>query len=90
MQMSGPFIDFYPYMANAATAKAVYQSVNWNGTKALYQGDSEVAVIPEKVITLFAIARWRRQKQMPYESQTAEAEQALKDFAGFDDRARSP
>jgi hypothetical protein len=90
MQMSGANIDLFPYLATGATVKVVYQSLNWNVSKALYQGDNEVALIPETCITKFAIARWRRQKQMPYESQTAEAEQTLKDFADFDDRQRSP
>jgi hypothetical protein len=90
MQMSGANIDLYPYLALGATVKVVYQSLWWNTSKAIYESDNEVAIIPETVIKKFAIARWRRQKQMPYESQTAEAEQTLKDFAEFDDRSRSP
>lgn len=89
-KLSGKTIQFYPSLAFGSTVKVIYQSSNWNGSKAVFQFDGETALIPEIVISKVAIARWRRQKGMTYDSYAAEAEQVMRDYADFDEGIRSP
>lgn len=82
-------IQFWPYLANAATARLVYQTGNWcsNGTSA-FSADSNTALFSEVVLEKGLIARWRRQKGMDFADFEAEYEAELKNQAAFDDRSR--
>lgn len=82
-------ITLWPYLANAATATVIYQSNAWcsNGTDA-WTADDETSLISEDLMLKGLIARWRRQKGMPYQDEEAEYEAALEQFAMYDDRGR--
>lgn len=86
--LEGQEISFYPFLANAATAKVNYQSKNWVTGSAGYVADTDVALIDEGLLTKGLIVRWRRQKGMDYADYEAEYEQAVADFAKFDDGQR--
>ncbi len=81
-------IQFWPYLANAATATAQYQSTNWCSAGATFMSDTDTSLLDEKLFTKGLIVRWRRQKSMDYADFEAEYESALADFARFDDRSR--
>lgn len=82
-------VTLWPYLANAATATAYYQTKFWcsNGTAA-WSVDDQTSLIDESLFTKGLIVRWRRQKGMDYADQEAEYEAALMDHARFNDRGR--
>lgn len=87
--LEGSEITLWPYLANAATATASYQSKLWTSAGAdEFTADSETSLIDEELFLKALIVRWRRQKGMAYQDEEAEYEAALQDFAGFDDRSR--
>lgn len=87
--LEGNKLTLWPYMANAEVATIKYQSKNWTSAgNATFMADDETSLINEDVFLKGLIARWRRQKGMPYQDEEAEFEAALSDAAGFDDRAR--
>ncbi len=81
-------IQLWPFLANAATATAQYQSTNWCSAGATFMSDTDTSLIDEKLFTKGLIVRWRRQKGMDVADYEAEYEAALADFARFDDRSR--
>lgn len=87
--LEGQDLTFWPYLPNAATAIAQYQSLAWcsNGTGA-FTSDTERSLIDEALFAKALIVRWRRQKGMPYADEEAEYEAALSDISGFNDGAR--
>jgi hypothetical protein len=88
--LEGNTITLFPYLANADTVTVYYQTEKWveGNTKTGYDADGDVADFDENLLTMGLIARWRRQKGMPYQDFEAEYEAALQDYAGFDRRAR--
>ena len=85
----GSEVTLWPFLANAATATASYQSDNWTSAgSSAFTVDSQTSLIDEDLFLKGLIARWRRQKGMPYQDEEAEYEAALQDFANFDDRSR--
>jgi hypothetical protein len=87
--LEGTELTLWPYLANAATVTASYQSEYWTsaGSNA-FTVDSQTSLIDEDLFLKGLIVRWRRQKGMPYQDEEAEYEAALQDIAGFDDRGR--
>lgn len=81
-------IRLWPYLANADTATVNYQTANWVNSAEAYTADDQTADLDEHLLTMGLIVRWRRQKGMPFEDFEAEYEAALRDLAGFDNRAR--
>ena len=94
--VSGPVgaktIQFWPYLANAVTASINFQSRMWNsnGPAATFTTDSDTSYFPDAVFSKGAIARWRKQKGMDFQDYEAEFETVLKQYANFDDNARTP
>lgn len=87
--LEGNEVTLWPFLANAATASASYQSKRWTSAGGeTFTADDQSSLINEDLLTKGLIVRWRRQKGMPYQDEEAEYEAALKDFAGFDDRGR--
>lgn len=85
----GREVTLWPYLANAATATASYQSDLWTSAGgAAFTADDQTSLIDEDVFLKGLIVRWRIQKGMPYQDQEAEFEAALADYANFDDRGR--
>lgn len=82
-------ITLWPYLANGETATVIYQSNAWcsNGTAA-WAADDDTSLIDENLMLKGLIARWRRQKGMPYQDEEAEYEAAIEQYAAFDDRGR--
>lgn len=82
-------IRLWPYLANSATVTVRYQTSKWTSDDTLvFTKDDQTALFSEVIIVKGAIARWRRQKGMPYQDQEVEYETALAEFADFDDRGR--
>jgi len=87
--LEGTEVTLWPFLANAATASASYQSKLWTSAGAeAFTADDQTSLIDEDLLLKGLVVRWRRQKGMPYQDEEAEYEAALKDFAGFDDRGR--
>lgn len=87
--LEGSEVTLWPYLANAATASASYQTKNWSSAGAsTFTADDQTSLMDEGLFAKGLIVRWRRQKGMPYQDEEAEYEAALQDFAGFDDRSR--
>ena len=87
--LEGAKLRLWPYLATGEAVTVRYQSKNWcsNGTAA-WGGDTDTALVNEDLMTKGLIARWRRQKGMPYADYAAEYDSDLADFAAFDDRSR--
>ena len=81
-------IQFWPFLANAITATAQYQSKDWCSAGAEFVADTDTVLIDEALFTKGVIVRWRRQKQMDVADYEAEYEAAMSDFARFNDRSR--
>lgn len=58
-------------------AKVRYVSTNWVSGAAEITQNSDVLLIPERLVAKGAIWRWRRQKGMPFDDQMAEFEADL-------------
>jgi hypothetical protein len=87
--LEGDTLTLFPYLANAATVTVQYQTENWTSDGgAEFLDDSETPLFDEALFLKGLIARWRRQKGMPYQDEEAEYEAALQDFSNFDDRSR--
>lgn len=81
-------VHLWPYLANAATVTASFQSKNWSNTGSAFMADDNWSLINEDLFLKGLICRWRRQKAMDYADHEAEYEAALQDIARFDDRGR--
>ena len=81
-------IRFFPYLASGATVSVSFISNLWGTAGAAFEADSDTTVFPSELFIKCMIVRWRRQMGMDYADHEAEYEAALRDFAGFDDRAR--
>ena len=90
-RMTGKKIEFWPALPSAQSVVVNYISKNWNtANKATWGADSETCLLPDEVVIKGMLWRWRRHKGMPYSDYMEEYEAALKDYASFDDRMRSP
>ena len=81
-------IQFWPFLANAATATAQYQSAGWCSAGAEFMADTDTVLVDEGLFIKGLIVRWRRQKQMDVADYEAEYEATMSDFARFNDRTR--
>lgn len=81
-------VQFWPYLANAATATVQYQSLNWCSAGATFLADTNTIYLDEGLFAKGLAVRWRRQKQMDVADFEAEYEAMLADFARFADRSR--
>jgi len=87
--LEGAEVTLWPYLANAATATASYQTGYWTSAGAdAFTVDTQTSLIDEDLFLKGLIVRWRTQKGMDVAGYEAEYEAALQDFAGFDDRSR--
>lgn len=86
--LEGQTMRLWPYLANAATATVLYQSVNFITSGAAFIADTDDPKVPNDVLLKGIVARWRRQKGMAYQDEEAEYEAALAQAASFDDGAR--
>ncbi len=78
-------ITFWP----EGSASITYQSSTWTDAFTdTFTADDQSPLMDEGVFLLGLIARWRRQKGMPFEDQEAEFEAALSQVASSDDRGR--
>jgi len=89
-RLIGGSISFYPYLAAAATVAVTYQSKNWCPTGTRWGSDDEEAIVPEDLIRMGAVWRWRRHLGQDIQDYLAEYESALADRAKFDGGIRSP
>lgn len=78
----------WPYLANGETVEVTYQSKNWSSSGENFAADDDTSLIDEDLFAKFLEVRWRRTQGMEFADQEAEAEGALLDFAGFNDRNR--
>jgi len=87
--LDGLTLALWPYLADAATARANIITGAWcsNGSDA-FAADSDTSLIDEDVFAKGLIAHWRRQKGMPYADHEAEFEASLAAAALFDHGAR--
>lgn len=86
--LQGTTLSLWPYLANAATVTALYQSKLWVAGASAFTADSQSPVFDEDLFLKGLIVRWRRQKGMPYQDEEAEYEASLADFARNDERSR--
>lgn len=85
-------LGFYPYPASGRTIRVQYQSKNWakGGTATALEVDADTALIPETVLELGGIWRWRRHVGKDYSDHMAEFEAVLMDRAKSDGGVRAP
>lgn len=87
--LEGDEVTLWPFLANAATASASYQSDLWTSAgAAAFTADDQTSLIDEDLFLKGLIVRWRTQKGMDYADFEAEYEASLQDYANFDDRSR--
>lgn len=87
--LQGKSIQFWPYLANGATATVRYVTLNWcSAGGSAFTADDQTTLFPEILLQLGLIAHWRRQKGMPYQDHEAAFEARLSQFAADDDRRR--
>lgn len=92
--LRGARIGFYPYPATGSEIRVQYQSKNWvnNGATSASKMtiDTDVALIPEDLIEMGAIWRWRRHVGKDFSDQVSEFEAAFVDRARSDSPVRLP
>lgn len=85
----GGQMQIFPAMASNETARFYYISSQIvNGGKTAFTSDDDVFQLPERLITLGLIWRWRAQKRMEYAEDMQNYEIALSDEIGRDKGAR--
>lgn len=90
-RLMGSTMAFFPFLANGATVSVSYQSKNWTSADTTaWAADDNTALIPENLIELGAIVRWRRQLGQDFQDYMAEFEAAVKDREQFDAGLRLP
>jgi hypothetical protein len=89
-RIKGKTIEFWPYLNNGASALVRYQSKNWNGAANKWLTDGDSVLLPEDLILMGTIARWRRSIGQNFADHAAEFEAILKDRSEFDERMRTP
>lgn len=90
--LRGDRIAFYPYLGSGKTAHVQYQGENWvnSGAKDRLSLADDTALIPDTLLVLGGVWRWRRHVGKDYADHMAEFEAALMDEARFDAGMRSP
>lgn len=89
-RLLGKSISFFPFMSNSDTSTVYYQSKNWCASGTEWGSDSEEALIPEPLIRMGAVWRWRRQRGEEFQDHMAEFEAAIADYEKFHNGLRSP
>lgn len=84
------YISFYPYPIDGLEITVVYQSKNWCGGGSAWSSDSDFGLVPEPLIGMGALWRWRRNLGQDYQDHLAEFETALSEYAKSDDGERQP
>ncbi len=84
-------ISFYPYPVLSSTVSVSYLTKNWasNGTAA-WVADSDTPLVPDDLIMMGTIWRFKRKSGQDYSDYLAEFEAILADRSESDARERSP
>lgn len=90
--LKGTRLALYPYPAAGAAVRVQYQSSQWvnNGSGSSLTVDNDTAMVPEDLIEMGAVWRWRRHVGKDFADQLAEFEAALVDRARGDSAVRLP
>jgi hypothetical protein len=89
-QLSAGKIYLYPHPTQDMTVSYTFQSKNWTPSGASWGADTETAFVPEDLIEMGAIWRWKRHIGASFEDYLSEFESALADRAKFDGGVRLP
>lgn len=89
-QLFNAGMAFYPYMAVGDTVTVIYQSKSWCTSGTAWGSDSEAALVPESLIRMGAVWRWRRHHGQDIQDHLAEFESAFADRMRFDEGIRLP
>lgn len=90
-QRIGDQIAFYPYPASGVSVSVTYQSKNWvKGGKPEMSADTDEPCIPERLLEMGGVWRFKRHIGADYSDYLSEYEAAIEDMAGFDDAVRIP
>lgn len=85
----GGKMNIYPAMSSAETARFYYISnLVVSGNKAAFSADNDTFLLPERLITLGLIWRWRAQKRLEYAEDLQNYGIALSQEIGLDKGAR--
>lgn len=90
--LRGKLLAFYPYPTLGTEVRVQYQSKNWvnSGAASKLAIDNDAAMIPESLIEMGAIWRWRRHVGKDFADHLAEFEAAFVDGARNDSAVRLP
>lgn len=90
--LRGSVMAFYPYLDTGKQARVQYQAKNWvnNGAASSFTVDGDTPMIPNDLIVMGAIWRWRRHVGKDFADHVAEFEAALVDRARADSGTRLP
>jgi hypothetical protein len=89
-----PMIEFFPVLGVGEIVSFVYAQGNWitdlTGAQyatPIWQADSDISLIPERLIRLGAIWRWKRRRGFDYAEEMNDYEGALDRLGGQEDTA---
>lgn len=88
--IEGDRIGFYPYPAESDQITLAYISKNWVSGQREYSSDQDSSLVPERLLALGAIWRFKRHMEADYSDYLAEYEAMLTDLAGDDVMVRQP
>ena len=87
-----PQVEFFPVLGVGEVVTFVYAQGNWITNAAgqqysspIWQADSDLSLIPERLIRLGAIWRWKRRKSLDYSEEMNDYEGALDRLGGLED-----
>lgn len=90
-RLAGGKMSFFPFPMSGDSINVTYQTNNWNSNgTAAWSADDNTALVPEVLIQMNAIWRWKRHIGADYHDQLAEFETALTQYAQFDGGVRLP
>src|SRR5690606_26148862 len=90
-QTVGGKIQFYPYPSEGTQVYVSYVSLNWtSANKAAFEGDTETALFPERLLELGATWRMLRRSKADFSDHLAEFEAAFADLSNADEAGRIP
>lgn len=88
--LQGRNLLLHPFPAFGTVVNVTYQTLNWTPSGASYSADTEVALIPEELIEMGGVWRWKRHIGADYQDFVAEFEAALSDLASSEGGVRLP
>lgn len=89
-RLAGSRISFWPYPKSGEVVLVSYLSTEWCEGGEAFEADDNVSYVPEVLLEMGAVARWKRSIGADFSDYQAEYEATLEQLAMFDQRERLP